>query len=83
MFIDQVNGIVSGYLDDLTADLVVGDNLTTATQLGEQHEAFTRKCMEVCACHMLYTHVHVLHKSYMFVHICVHVGMFICVCLYL
>ena len=47
-YFDQVNGIVSGYLDDLTADLVVGDNLTTATQLGEQHEAFTRKCMEVC-----------------------------------
>lgn len=50
--VNRVKGLVEGYLEDLTTDLVVGDNLTTATHLGEQHEAFTRKCMETVSGHL-------------------------------
>ena len=41
--------MMQGYINDLTSSkfIVMGDTLESALELGEKHEAFATKCMEV------------------------------------
>ena len=44
----QIQALMQGHIDDLTeSKVVVGDNLESALELGEKHEAFVTKCKEV------------------------------------
>ena len=44
----QIQTLMQGHIDDLTeSKVVVGDNLESALELGEHHEAFVTKCKEV------------------------------------
>lgn len=41
--------LIQGHIEDLThTELVIGDSLEVALELGEKHEVFVSTCKEVC-----------------------------------
>ena len=49
----QLKVLMKEFTDDVkSGDIVLGDTLETALELGEKHEAFFTKCKTVSFCHL-------------------------------